>query len=61
MTVPAGAVWVQPGTEYDTGGYRRVSGATIHYVVDGRPGSFVIGSMISWCGEWYGVHLAAIR
>jgi hypothetical protein len=55
------AVFVQPGEESNKGSYWRVYGTTIQYQVDGQTGSFPVTSMISWRGEWYVVHLGAIR
>jgi hypothetical protein len=61
VAVPAGAVWVLPGTEYNKGSYWRVYGTTVRYEGEDGPGSFTIDSMISWRGEWYVVHLASFR
>jgi hypothetical protein len=61
VSVPATAVWVRPGTEYNKGGYWRVYGTTVGYTVGGHSSSFAIASLISWRGEWYVVHLARIR
>ena len=55
------AVFVQPGEESNKGSYWRVYGTTMQYQVDGQSGSFPVTSMISWRGEWYVVHLGAIR
>ncbi len=55
------AVFVQPGEESNKGSYWRVYGTTMQYQVDGQTGSFPVTSMISWRGEWYVVHLGAIR
>ena len=55
------AVFVQPGEESNKGTYWRVYGSTMQYQVDGQTGSFPVTSMISWRGEWYVVHLGAIR
>jgi hypothetical protein len=57
VTVPAAAVWVLPGAEYNKGSYWRVYGTVVHYVVDGRAATFPIQSLISWRGQWYVVHL----
>jgi len=54
-------VWVQPGEESNKGSYWRVYGTTMQYEVDGQTGSFPVTSLISWRGEWYVVHLGAIR
>ena len=62
INVPDGqAVVVQPGEEYNRLSYWRVYGTTMQYTVDGRSGSFPVTSLISWRGQWYVVHLGAIR
>jgi hypothetical protein len=62
VDVPTSAAqWILPGTEYNKGSYWRVYGTVVHYELGGSPGSFEITSMISWRGEWYVVHLGAIR
>jgi hypothetical protein len=62
ITVPdAQAVLVPPGDEYNKLSYWRVYGTTMQYTVDGQSGSFPVSSLISWRGEWYVVHLGAIR
>jgi hypothetical protein len=62
INVPdAQAVWVQPGEESNKLSYWRVYGTTLQYQVDGRSGSIPVTSLISWRGEWYVVHLGAIR
>jgi hypothetical protein len=55
------ARWVEPGEEYNKIGYFRVFGSKLRYVVGGAPRSFEIKSMISWRGEWFVVHLSAIK
>ena len=55
------AQWITPGTEYNKGSYWRVYGSTLNYTVDGQSGSFPVTSLISWRGQWYVVHLGAIR
>jgi hypothetical protein len=55
------AQWITPGVEYNKGSYWRVYGTTITYSVDGVTKSFPVTSLISWRGEWYAVHLGAIR
>jgi hypothetical protein len=55
------AVLVQPGEESNKLSYWRVYGSTMRYDVDGQSGSFPVTSLISWRGEWYVVHLGAIR
>jgi hypothetical protein len=57
----ARARWVDPGEEYNKIGYFRVFGSKLRYVVGGAPRSFEIKSMISWRGEWFVVHLSAIK
>jgi hypothetical protein len=62
ITVPEGdAQWITPGVEYNKGSYWRVYGTTIQYTVNGVTKSFPVTSLISWRGEWYAVHLGAIR
>lgn len=55
--------WVEPGEEYNKIGYYRVFGSRLRYAVgdahDGR--FFEVKSLISWRGEWYVVHLSAIK
>jgi len=62
LDVPqARARWVDPGEEYNKIGYYRVFGSKLRYDVDGRSGAFDVKSLISWRGEWFVVHLSAIR
>lgn len=62
LEVPAGrARWVDPGEEYNKIGYYRVFGSRLRYTADGQPGSFDVKSLISWRGDWYVVHLSAIK
>ena len=62
ITVPDDqAVLVQPGEESNKLSYWRVYGTTMQYQVDGQTGSLPVTSLISWRGEWYVVHLGAIR
>jgi hypothetical protein len=62
ITVPDDqAVFVQPGEEYNKLPYWRVYGTTLQYELDGQSGSFPVTSLISWRGQWYVVHLGAIR
>lgn len=62
ITVPDDqAVLVQPGEESNKLSYWRVYGTTLQYEVDGQSGSFPVTSLISWRGQWYVVHLGAIR
>ncbi len=53
--------WVDPGEEYNKLGYYRVFGTRLRYEVDGATRSFDVKSLISWRGEWYVVHLSAIK
>jgi hypothetical protein len=55
------AQWILPGVEYNKGSYWRVYGTVVHYTEGTTVGSFPVTSMISWRGEWYVVHLGAIR
>lgn len=55
------AKWVEPGEEYNKIGYYRVFGSKLKYEVDGRERSLVVKSLISWRGEWYVVHLSAMK
>jgi hypothetical protein len=61
LSVPDAAVWVTPGKEYNKLPYWRVYGSTLDYSVGGVPHSFPVSSLISWRGQWYVVHLGAIR
>ncbi len=62
MDVPGEqARWVLPGEEYNKVGYFRVFGSKLRYEVDGVPHAFDVKSLISWRGEWYVVHLSAIK
>lgn len=62
LDVPSGAAeWIQPGVEYNKGSYWRVYGSRLLYLVDGVEQSLPVTSLISWRGEWYVVHLGAIR
>jgi hypothetical protein len=54
--------WVEPHEEYNKIGYYRVFGTKLKWEGhDGTPHSFDIKSLISWRGEWYVVHLSAIK
>ena len=57
----ARARWVEPGEEWNKIGYFRVFGSKLRYEVDGATHAFEVKSLISWRGEWYVVHLAAIK
>jgi hypothetical protein len=63
LDVPqARARWVEPEEEYNKIGYWRVFGSRLRYeTAAGTTGSFEVKSLISWRGEWYVVHLSAIR
>ena len=62
LEVPdAHARWVDPGEEYNKLGYFRVFGSRLRYTIDGETRSFEVKSLISWRGEWYVVHLGAIK
>lgn len=56
------ARWVDPGQEYNKLGYYRVFGSKLRYRVGENPEqAFDVKSLISWRGEWYVVHLSAIK
>jgi hypothetical protein len=55
------ARWVDPGEEYNKLGYFRVFGSKLRCQVDGKERAFDVKSLISWRGEWYVVHLSAIK
>lgn len=61
VQVPPAAQWIRPGVEYNKGSYWRVYGTTVTYLAGGQRRTFEIHSLISWRGEWYVVHLGAIR
>lgn len=61
LDVPDAAVWVTPGQEHNSGPYWRVYGSTLHYSVDGVEHTLAVSSLISWRGQWYVVHVGAIR
>jgi hypothetical protein len=62
LEVPeARARWVEPGEEYNKIGYFRVLGSKLRYEVDGTEHAFDVKSLISWRGQWYVVHLSAIK
>jgi hypothetical protein len=62
LDVPEGrARWVEPGEEWNKIGYFRLFDSKLRYVVDGAPHTFDVKSLISWRGEWYVVHLSAIK
>lgn len=55
------ARWVEPGEEWNKIGYYRVFGSRLRYTVDGSERTFDVKSLISWRGDWYVVHLSAIK
>jgi hypothetical protein len=63
IAVPAAkATWVKPGEEYNKLGYYRVFNSKIRFQrSDGKEGSLLLLSMISWRGEWYVVHVASVK
>ena len=63
LVVPDGqAQWIQPGVESNSGSYWRVYGSVLRYrLSDGTEHDLPVTSLISWRGEWYVVHLGAIR
>jgi len=63
MAVPdERAAWVDPGEEWNKVGYYRVYGSKLHFMTaDHGPDTFDVKSLISWRGEWFVVHLSAIK
>jgi hypothetical protein len=62
LDVPEGqAQWITPGVEFNKGSYWRVYGSRLLYTAGGVERSLPVSSLISWRGEWYVVHLGAIR
>ena len=61
VDVPDAAVWVKPGEEYNLIGYWRVYGTKLRFDVGGTTKVIPVSSLISWRGQWYLVHLGAIR
>jgi hypothetical protein len=62
LDVPeARARWVEPGEEYNKIGYFRVFGSKLRYDADGAARAIEVKSLISWRGDWYVVHLSAIK
>ncbi|MDP9036893.1 MAG: hypothetical protein M3O50_19010 [Myxococcota bacterium] len=56
------ARWVEPGEEYNKIGYYRVFGSRLRYRdAAGAEQAFEVRSLISWRGDWYVVHLSAIK
>ena len=54
------ARWVEPGEEYNKIGYFRVFGSRLRYEADAAH-AFDVKSLISWRGQWYVVHLSAVK
>jgi hypothetical protein len=54
------ARWVEPGEEYNKIGYFRVFGSRLRYEADSAH-AFDVKSLISWRGQWYVVHLSAVK
>ena len=63
LDVPdARARWVEPGEEYNKLGYWRVYGTKLRWdTASGTHRSADVKSLISWRGEWFVVHLSAIK
>jgi hypothetical protein len=62
LEVPeARARWVDPGEEYNKLGYYRVFSSRLRYDLGGSSHTMEVKSLISWRGEWFVVHLGAIR
>ncbi|HEY3356028.1 MAG TPA: hypothetical protein VGQ83_22435 [Polyangia bacterium] len=62
LEVPAArARWVEPGEEWNRLGYYRIFGSRLRYTLDGRERTIPVRSLISWRGEWYVVHLSAMK
>jgi hypothetical protein len=61
LAVPDAAVWVTPGQEYNKLPYWRIYGSELRCTVDGVEHGLPVSSLISWRGQWYVVHLGAIR
>ena len=54
--------WVEPGEEYNKIGYYRVFASKLRFErADGKSDAIDVKSLISWRGEWYVVHLGAIK
>ncbi|MCL2449155.1 MAG: hypothetical protein FWD17_09420 [Polyangiaceae bacterium] len=53
--------WVDPGEEWNKLGYYRVFDSKLRFDIDGARDAFDVKSLISWRGEWYVVHLSAVR
>lgn len=55
------ARWIEPGEEWNKIGYFRVFGSRLRFTIEGNERSFDVKSLISWRGDWYVVHLSAIK
>ncbi|HXX66040.1 MAG TPA: hypothetical protein VEK07_02600 [Polyangiaceae bacterium] len=55
------ARWIEPGEEWNKIGYFRVFGSRLRYTVEDTEHTFDVKSLISWRGDWYVVHLSAIK
>ena len=54
--------WVEPNEEYNKLGYWRVFGSKLRWErADGKAEAIDVKSLISWRGEWFVVHLSAIK
>jgi hypothetical protein len=63
IEIPEGRTrWVEPAEEFNKIGYYRVFGSMLRYRVPGAAEkTFEVKSLISWRGEWYIVHLSAMK
>jgi hypothetical protein len=54
--------WVEPHEEWNKIGYWRVYGSKLRFErADGTSSAFDVKSLISWRGEWFIVHLGAVK
>jgi hypothetical protein len=54
--------WVEPNEEYNKIGYWRVFGSKLRWErAGGKAETLDVKSLISWRGEWFVVHLSAIK
>jgi hypothetical protein len=54
--------WVEPNEEYNKIGYWRVFGSKLRWEREGGKAEAIdVKSLISWRGEWFVVHLSAIK
>jgi hypothetical protein len=57
LSVPTSrAEWMWPGSEENKVPYYRVYGTRLNYTVGGKSHSVGVFSMLSWRGQWYGIH-----